>query len=1198
MKFHLSLLIIISAIASGPVLKQARTAEPVHRWVLDAAHFQEGHFQPVAGQLRAYPRTQPSFRAPSGALQLDGDKDWASVAKGPTLPVVPGDLPANALGIEAWVFVDRLQDWDGIASAIQDNGDFERGWMLGVRNQCFCFGVAGSTAKRLTYLDARDPIEPGNWYHVGATYDGARMRLYVDGRLAAESTAQKGPILYPPETMFSIGAYHDSNEHHSLKGAIASVSIYDEAIPVTDFRDHYQQLRRRYESERPFAEVIQGWPTYMRDNRRSGITPEKLPLPLYCQWVYKADLPPQPAWPPPAKQNFWSEKFNLKARVIFDRSFHIVSDGNSVFFGSSADDQVVSLDIHTGKPNWRFIAAGPVRLAPTLDENRLYVGSDDGHLYCLGADDGVEKWRFRAAPETRLIPGNNRIISSWPVRTGAVLDRGLIRIAAGLFPTQGTYQYTVDPATGEAQASGRIGFSPQGYMQRRGTRLMVSQGRAPAAAIGALARAPKPEPADAPTTNADVVFAGITAGGVHFLSTPGGIVALDRLGNEIWQQEMEGTCYSLIVTNGRLLASTDNGLVYCFSPEATREPLQHGEQLSTEPPWEPLEEEFSAVLVETAQDRLKDVQGFVPQSGYALVTGPSPLAVADLLRSHFPFRVVVMPDPGSDVQSLREQARRGGIHDRVVIHDPVSEELPYADNLFNLVYAGHLTPGANATEIVRVLRPAGGVAIVADQTFARQEAQIRQSYPHTTLARCGPDDRWFSAAKPPPQGIGQWTHIYGSTSNTSSSEDQLVKGPLALQWFGGPGPRQMIDRHHRTVPPLVAHGWMFIPGDERVICVDAYNGSVAWNTPVPLSRRVGALRDAGSMSATRDLLYIVADDKCHALSVATGRPAVTLSPPLPGDDSRHWGYVARAGDQLLGSTTRPGASRSGLSREQISETYYDFLPIVTSDSIFSMDRHDGKRHWQYIPTSGAIVNPTITVADGKVFFVESSNPETLTDMDGRSTPKELLAQGASLVALDLSSGSLLWRKKADFSAIQHHLYLSHAKGTLLAVGSRNSGAAGKPTVWYDVYAFDSSSGEKRWSATHNQGQNIGGSHGEQDHHPAIVGDTIYVEPVAYSIKDGQRRAGWQMNREGHGCGTLSASAHTVFFRAGTATMCDLASGRKAKVTTVSRPGCWINMIPANGMLLIPEASSGCTCDLAIQTSMAFAPAGPAKPREE
>jgi hypothetical protein len=54
-------------------------------------------------------------------------------------------------------------------------------------------------------------------------------------------------------------------------------------------------------------------------------------------------------------------------------------------------------------------------------------------------------------------------------------------------------------------------------------------------------------------------------------------------------------------------------------------------------------------------------------------------------------------------------------------------------------------------------------------------------------------------------------------------------------------------------------------------------------------------------------------------------------------------------------------------------------------------------------------------------------------------------------------------------------------------------------------------------------------------------------------------------------------------------MCDLTTGTHTKLTTVSRPGCWINIIPAGGLLLIPEASSGCTCNFPIQASMALMP---------
>jgi hypothetical protein len=55
-------------------------------------------------------------------------------------------------------------------------------------------------------------------------------------------------------------------------------------------------------------------------------------------------------------------------------------------------------------------------------------------------------------------------------------------------------------------------------------------------------------------------------------------------------------------------------------------------------------------------------------------------------------------------------------------------------------------------------------------------------------------------------------------------------------------------------------------------------------------------------------------------------------------------------------------------------------------------------------------------------------------------------------------------------------------------------------------------------------------------------------------------------------------------------MFDIESNKLTPVTDVTRPGCWINMIPAAGLLLVPEASSGCQCNFAVQTSLAFRPA--------
>jgi hypothetical protein len=39
----------------------------------------------------------------------------------------------------------------------------------------------------------------------------------------------------------------------------------------------------------------------------------------------------------------------------------------------------------------------------------------------------------------------------------------------------------------------------------------------------------------------------------------------------------------------------------------------------------------------------------------------------------------------------------------------------------------------------------------------------------------------------------------------------------------------------------------------------------------------------------------------------------------------------------------------------------------------------------------------------------------------------------------------------------------------------------------------------------------------------------------------------------------------------------------------TRAGCWINMIPCNGLALIPEASAGCTCSFPVRTTMCMVP---------
>ncbi|MBK8979144.1 MAG: phosphoesterase [Planctomycetes bacterium] len=150
-------------------------------------------------------------------------------------PEAAAHLPERALTIAAWVRVDAFPEWTGIFSALQDNGGFEQGVLLGLRRNRFTFGLAardsGDADGTLTYLDAKTFAEPGRWTFVCATYDGTTMRLWIDGELQGESTEQNGNVWYPEALTVALNSYVDANETHPLQGRLGDVWLDGRAYP-------------------------------------------------------------------------------------------------------------------------------------------------------------------------------------------------------------------------------------------------------------------------------------------------------------------------------------------------------------------------------------------------------------------------------------------------------------------------------------------------------------------------------------------------------------------------------------------------------------------------------------------------------------------------------------------------------------------------------------------------------------------------------------------------------------------------------------------------------------------------------------------------------------------------------------------------------------------------------------------------------
>ena len=220
------------------------------------------------------------------------------------------------------------------------------------------------------------------------------------------------------------------------------------------------------------------WPTYQHDYARTGVARESLLAPFTDGWVHRSRHAPRPAWRGEAKWDGWNKVYDLKSRQIFDYAYHPVIADGLLYYGSSADDKIYCLDAATGEQRWTFFTEGPVRLAPTIAEARVFVGSDDGHAYCLDAKSGKLIWKTQLGPRDYRIPGNSRIISRWPLRTGIVVIGDLAYCAAGMFPSEGVLITAIEADTGKIKWQQKQTDLPaQGYMLASHTRLYVPAGR-------------------------------------------------------------------------------------------------------------------------------------------------------------------------------------------------------------------------------------------------------------------------------------------------------------------------------------------------------------------------------------------------------------------------------------------------------------------------------------------------------------------------------------------------------------------------------------------------------------------------------------------------------------------------------------------------------------------------------------------------
>jgi len=990
------------------------------------------------------------------------------------------------------------------------------------------------------------------------------------------------------------------------------------------------------------------WPTYRGDSRRSGYTAERLPADLSLLWTYRPRHIPQPAWSGrDTRMEFdWAYHTVIARGTLFFGSsadckvyaldaatgrelWTFFTDGPVRFapaiwrgrvFAVSDDGYLYCLAAKTGKLMWRrrggpedswvlgngrIISRRPARGGPVVADGVVYFAagiwpSEGIFVYALDAATGKVLWkndssgglvmeqphggnraRSGISAQGYMAVGKQRVFLATGRAIPAVLDRAggellyfhlavnhfnggaEIILDGDLFHNGGR---AFDVGTGDEVFKGALGpvvATRKGLVRWSNGTVVASRwieteridrkgNTVPGKGLETIWSIP------VHYGGTSLMMAGQTVvSGGKGADGDGVTVAHATAKGASWSAGVDGIPYGLSVAAGRLYVSTDQGTIYCYG-SPTDEPANVIEPAS----------EFSFSdndIYATAANKIIEATGIT--EGYCLDIGCGGGGLSYALAKRTNLRIYAVDSDPEAVATARKRLDAAGLYGvRVTVHHVGPTQTPYPDYFANLIVSGRsITDGPDPDveeEVGRVLRPYGGVACMGGPGAMRKTVR--------------------GALK----GAGEWTHQYADPANTICSPERLAKGPLTMLWFADFG-FEMPNRHGRGPSPLAKDGYLVIEGVNALLGVDAYNGRVVWRHETPeilkpydQEHLLGTAGTNSNMCLGEDSVYVRSDGSCLRIDLATGRKLREYAmPPGSEDESDVWGYIAHSDGVLYGSRANPeyvvGALFGGGNMERL---------LTESDVLFALDVETGREMWSF-RAKHSIRHNAIAIGGGRVYLIDRpTDPADCVDLKTARaqrrgelpTPVYPPLPPGELLALEAKTGEILWRTDDD------------VYGTMLALSTE-----------YDVLVMGYQYSQRSFQMPSEKGDRLSGLKASDGHRlwdapdryisrPLINGRSVYTQPHARDLLTGQLDEAFSLaDRAPGGCGTISGSTNLLLFRSGTLGYFDFLRRAGTENYGAVRPGCWINAVPACGLVLMPDATDKCSCSYLMKASVAL-----------
>ncbi len=564
-----------------------------------------------------------------------------------------------------------------------------------------------------------------------------------------------------------------------------------------------------------------------------------------------------------------------------------------------------------------------------------------------------------------------------------------------------------------------------------------------------------------------------------------------------------------------------------------------------------------ASAAETAADLVRDSS---IRGGLIVHAGGGDPAFTAALRVNDRYIVQGLETDPARVAAARVRLRAAGVYGPVSVDRWDGKQLPYIDNLVNLLVAETTVP---PDEILRVLAP-GGVACTKK------------------------DGDWTKTVKPRPEDLDDWTHYLHGPDNNAVADDRAVDAPHHLQWTGGPRWARSHDHLATLSAAVTTGGRLFAVVDEgetfsvamparwRLVARDAFSGVVLWKRDLPdwfahlRPFRIGPSYLPRGLVAVGNRVYVCpgGDRPVEALDAATGKTIRTFD-----------------GTQ--------GAREILVVKNAIHLVLHDLAPPVDwvqrnatepAKRLLAIDADSGKPLWEKRGESTTGLH-SMTLAVGNGIAVYQA--------------------GRSLVCIDAKTGLEHWRAEraasASFKPWTHPTTVITRNSVLWAdyhVPTREERKAGLRVANYgDLIVFDASNGKVRWRARcHDDFRS--------PQEVYVIGDAVWTR----SRKD-PKEPGWAVGRDlqtgevvrefqpdgklfhanGHGwCYRNKATVRFLLRGRGGIDFLEVDTGKAASYH-FTRGTCQYGILPANGLIYTPPHACNCYINGKLNGFNALAP---------